>query len=109
MPEQVQTAVPSAANSTEYKVAKTGQIISLVLIALGGALEALSTNGVALPAWVGLVAMLIGALKGVFTQSVYTASRTAVKVAAAGASTITVGTPSEAVEFLRNLSGKANQ
>lgn len=96
-------AVPPGSGSSEHDLAKVYTVVSIVLIALGGALEGLSSSGVALPAWVGLVTMLIGALKGAFTLKTYTASRTAVKVAAQASTGIAVQSLDEAAALIQSL------
>jgi hypothetical protein len=106
MAELVTPAVSSGAETTEYKMAKINQIVSIVILALGGALAGLSEGGVALPSWVGVVVMVIGAVKGYLAQSKYTQSRTALKIATQASQSVVVGSLGEARSLLDDMIAK---
>lgn len=66
--------------TSEYKLAKVANVACYVLIAVGGALEAIPDAN--RPAWVGVALVVVGAATKFFTNMGYFKSRSQVKTAA---------------------------
>lgn len=79
--------VKPGAQTTEYGLAKAGNLVALILMAVGGALAALPQEG--RPAWVGMAITIVGALKMMMTNLGYFRARADVK-SAAGATIVAI-------------------